>query len=642
MRRMTKMAALLAVPVLALAACGGNGDGDGDDTAAGGTGEPTAAVRRQGRHGVRRRRPRRPVVQRLGRRGHRPGARSSASRAEESEADDGEARPPARSACAPSPTPATTRSSRSASPTPASVAKVAAEYPDVHFAIIDDASRPTADNVANLVFAEEQGSFLVGAAAALKTETDHVGFIGGVEMPLIQKFEAGFIAGAKAVNPDITVDVELPDPAAGLLRLQRPGQGQDGGGGHVRRRRRHRLRRGRRLRRRRVRGGVRRPGRWPSASTPTSTTRSTPSVQDVILTSMLKNVDVAVFDYLTEVDDGNFPAGVNRYDLTVDGVGYSTSGGFIDDITGELDDYKQQIIDGEITVPTAPDRSTVPDPSGERRSGPAQRVRRCVLEPSHRASRRAPMSKEARSCRIRCSPPPSAGPSMRRPAARHHQAVPRRRRQPRRRHRRRARHHPRDRRRERRRQVDADEDPVRHAAAGRGHDRGRRHAGRRSARPRDAIEAGIGMVHQHFMLADNLTVLENVVLGAEQLHGIGAAGARRDHGDLRRLRPRRRARRAGRGPRRRRPPARRDPQGALPRRPDPHPRRADRGARAAGGRRAVRQPARAQGRGPHRHLHLAQARRGAVGRRRDHGDPARHDGRPPSSPATSPPDSSPS
>jgi basic membrane protein A len=76
-------------------------------------------------------------------------------------------------------------------------------------------------------------------------------------------------------------------------------------------------------------------------------------VRDVILTSMLKNVDVAVYDYLTAVNDGEFPSGVQRYDLAVDGVGYSTSGGFVDDITDQLDDFKQQIIDGEITVPSS-------------------------------------------------------------------------------------------------------------------------------------------------------------------------------------------------------------------------------------------------------------------------------------------------
>ena len=64
-----------------------------------------------------------------------------------------------------------------------SVGKVAAEYPDVHFAIIDDSSLADVPNVASLVFAEEQGSFLVGAAAALKSEAGHVGFVGGVEAP---------------------------------------------------------------------------------------------------------------------------------------------------------------------------------------------------------------------------------------------------------------------------------------------------------------------------------------------------------------------------------------------------------------------------------------------------------------------------
>ncbi len=73
----------------------------------------------------------------------------------------------------------------------------------MNFAIIDDEASSTATNIANLVFAEEQGSFLVGAAAALKTEAGHIGFVGGVETPLIQKFEAGYIAGAEAVNPDI-------------------------------------------------------------------------------------------------------------------------------------------------------------------------------------------------------------------------------------------------------------------------------------------------------------------------------------------------------------------------------------------------------------------------------------------------------
>ncbi len=232
------------------------------------------------------------------------------------------------------------------------VAKVAEEYPEAHFAIIDSET-VEADNVANLVFAEEQGSFLVGAAAALKTETDNIGFVGGVETPLIAKFEAGYLAGAEAVNPDIEVQstylTQIPDfsgfadPARGKTAAEGMyDAGADivyhaaGGSG----------------------GGV-----FEAASESDNLAigvdsdqyeTADPSVQDVIMTSMLKNVDVAVYEYLTAVDGGDFPAGITRYDLAVDGVGYSTSGGQVDDITDQLEDYKQQIIDGDIEVPTAP------------------------------------------------------------------------------------------------------------------------------------------------------------------------------------------------------------------------------------------------------------------------------------------------
>jgi basic membrane protein A len=234
----------------------------------------------------------------------------------------------------------------------ASLTKVAEEYPETHFAIIDDESIQ-ADNVADLVFAEEQGSFLVGAAAALKSEAGHIGFIGGVETPLIQKFEAGYVAGAEAVNPDIKVDTtyltQVPDfsgfgdPAKGKTAAQGMYDGgadvvyhAAGGSG----------------------GGVFEAAAEAKALAigvdSDQYETADPSVKDVILTSMLKNVNVAVHEYLTAVADGEFPSGTTRYDLAVDGVGYSTSGGKVDDIADQLDEYKQQIIDGEITVPTEP------------------------------------------------------------------------------------------------------------------------------------------------------------------------------------------------------------------------------------------------------------------------------------------------
>ena len=79
-----------------------------------------------------------------------------------------------------------------------------------------------------------------------------------------------------------------------------------------------------------------------------------PAVQEYVLTSMIKRVDVAVYDIIKSTIDGTFQAGEKRYDLSVDGVGYATSGGFIDDIVPQLEEAKAAIISGEITVPTDP------------------------------------------------------------------------------------------------------------------------------------------------------------------------------------------------------------------------------------------------------------------------------------------------
>jgi basic membrane protein A and related proteins len=349
LRRMTKTAALLSAAALLLSACGGN---DGETSTNGNGGEP--AAQSDIKVGM---------AYDVGGRGDQSFNDAAAKgmdqaveeygmESQESEAADGE--------------PESAREERlrtfaDAGYDPiiavgfaysAAVAKVAAEYPEVHFAIIDDEGAQ-ADNIANLVFAEEQGSFLVGAAAALKTETDNVGFIGGVEVPLIQKFEAGFIAGAKEVNPNIKVQTTYLTQAPDFSGFNDPAKGKTaaqgmfdagadvvyhaaGGSG----------------------GGLfeaaAESDNWAIGVDSDQYELADDSVKDVIMTSMLKNVDVAVFEYLTEVNDGTFPSGVVRYDLESDGVGYSTSGGFVDDIAGQLDEYKQKIIDGEITVPDKP------------------------------------------------------------------------------------------------------------------------------------------------------------------------------------------------------------------------------------------------------------------------------------------------
>lgn len=241
---------------------------------------------------------------------------------------------------------------------------VAKDNPDINFGVVDgvpteDISGPPADNLAMLLFAEEQGSFLVGAAAALKSESGHIGFIGGVNIELIQKFEAGYVAGATAVNPDIVIDIEYiteppdfdgfnaPDRAREIGNAMYAG-GADviyaaaGGSG----------------------GGLFEAAAATSESSGVKVwaigvdsdqyNLVSPDVQEYILTSMIKRVDVAVESTIRAQADGSFAGGFQIFDLSVDGVGYSTSGGFIDDITDQLEDYKAQIIDGTIEVPAVP------------------------------------------------------------------------------------------------------------------------------------------------------------------------------------------------------------------------------------------------------------------------------------------------
>ena len=147
--------------------------------------------------------------------------------------------------------------------------------------------------------------------------------------------------------------------------------------------------------------------------------------------------------------------------------------------------------------------------------------------------------------------------------------------------------------------------------------------------PRDAIDGGIGMVHQHFMLIPVMTVAENIVLASEPREG-----PLLDYGKAQRVGARA-VQRYGlavrpddaRGGDRRRPAAAgRDPQGALPRRAGADPGRADRGADAAGGDRAVRDRARARRSGARDRLHHPQAGRGARDRRPDHGAAPRQGG----------------
>jgi basic membrane protein A len=227
--------------------------------------------------------------------------------------------------------------------------------PDTNFAIVD--SVVDLPNVASLVFAEEQGSFLVGAAAALKSQTGTIGFIGGVENDLIKKFEAGYRAGATAANPDIEVLVAYitqPPDFTGFndaAKGKEIAAGQYEAGADVI----YSAAGASGLGAFEAAAEAGAPGEvWGIGVDSDQYNLVSPELQPYILTSMLKKVDVAVYETIKAFASGTPQTGLTAFDLAAGGVDYSTTGGFLDDITDQLDAFKQQIIDGEIEVPTAP------------------------------------------------------------------------------------------------------------------------------------------------------------------------------------------------------------------------------------------------------------------------------------------------
>ncbi|MBO3737400.1 BMP family lipoprotein [Actinoplanes flavus] len=232
------------------------------------------------------------------------------------------------------------------------VGTVSKENPDTLFAIIDDAS-VTADNVVSLLFAEQEGSYLVGVAAAMASRSDHIGFVGGVQVPLIEKFEAGYAAGARSVDSDIRIDTRYltrpPDfsgfgspekgkaAAADLL-----GSGADviysaaGGSGSG------------------SFEAVRaKPGAWAIGVDSDQYLTAPAAIQPRILTSMLKRVDNAVFQEIQAYIKGDRTGGVKQYDLKVDGVGYATSNAAVKKYEPRLERARFAILSGAVKVPTS-------------------------------------------------------------------------------------------------------------------------------------------------------------------------------------------------------------------------------------------------------------------------------------------------
>lgn len=232
------------------------------------------------------------------------------------------------------------------------VQNVARDFPATTFGVVD--AVPEGKNVDAMVFAEHEGSYLAGVAAALKSKNHKVGFIGGVNNALIQKFQAGFEQGVRDTDPKAKVtsqylypnnDKGFNDPAAakakagGMLDsgidVIYSAAGQSGAGT--------------------IEAISKVKGAW--AIGVDSDQYQQPGLaryKNRILTSVVKNVDVAVFDLIKSGQDGKPLTGVHSYDLKHSGVSLATSGGFIKDVQPQIDAARKKIIEGKVKVKETP------------------------------------------------------------------------------------------------------------------------------------------------------------------------------------------------------------------------------------------------------------------------------------------------
>jgi len=227
---------------------------------------------------------------------------------------------------------------------------VAADYPDTKFEIIDDNS-VTAANVSSYTFKENESAFLVGAMAALGSKTGTIGFVGGVNLPLIQKFEAGYKAGALKAKPSIKVLSTYISQPPDFSGFAAPDKGKVAAAGQY------------------ARGadivygaaGLSNNGVFEAAAAAKKFAIGTDSdqfqtaaaaVKSAIIGSALKGVDVAVYDFIKSVNGNSFKSGNTVLGLKEDGVGYVVNSSAFEQYKTAVDKYKQDIIAGTIQVPS--------------------------------------------------------------------------------------------------------------------------------------------------------------------------------------------------------------------------------------------------------------------------------------------------
>ncbi|MFE7538556.1 BMP family protein [Streptomyces rhizosphaericola] len=236
------------------------------------------------------------------------------------------------------------------------IKKVAPKFPDTTFGIIDDSS-VTGKNIANMVFNEEQGSYLAGVAAAKVSKSKVVGFIGGVETPLIKKFEAGYAQGVKDTDPSVNVLPQYLTQPPNFDGFSKPDLGKAAAQGQLDKKA-DVVYSAAGLAGSGAIEAVSKAGKWNiGVDSDQYNQEGLANYKESILTSVTKDVSDAVFNLIKSVKDGKPQTGEIRYGLDKDGVALSMSNPAftkMTDVIAAVDKAKQEIIDGKITVKTAP------------------------------------------------------------------------------------------------------------------------------------------------------------------------------------------------------------------------------------------------------------------------------------------------
>ncbi|MPY58208.1 BMP family lipoprotein [Streptomyces spongiae] len=237
----------------------------------------------------------------------------------------------------------------------AAVKEAAAKYPDVSFGIVDD-STIKAENVADLVFSEEEASYLAGVAAARSTKSNVVGFVGGVDIPLIHKFEAGFKQGVEDTDPKAKVLSQYLTQTAEEGGFSSPDKGKTAAESQIEKKA-DVVYQAAGLSGQGVIEAAAANKVWAiGVDSDQYQQQALAKYKDHILTSATKDVAKAVYNLAKSVEDGKPESGIVRGDLKTGEVGLADSNPkFKADtkLQEAIETAKEKIISGEIKVRTS-------------------------------------------------------------------------------------------------------------------------------------------------------------------------------------------------------------------------------------------------------------------------------------------------